>query len=825
MNTIRDWVVIFIALLIFSGLLTANERDIKWMFQTRGKVSTPAVGDDGTIYIGSTEGALYAINYDGSEQWRYSFGADSRVGPPSVGKDGSVYFYTATHGLIALDSTGNKKWDYFWPGDALDNYPIIENYPRSAEMAPTIGPDGTIYAANSSRVIAFHSTFGYKIHEDIIGASLSASPLILGDGAVVFFTDYYYEKVSKGGIAATRETCTPGLAQCSQNTAVPGTEPPPGEANFYGVVFASSDPAVDVISNTLLWPGSSYPQQQGGLFFIENRGSATRKASGDWPVLSSNKVIYTSSSSGLRSFDRDTGNQLHSTGNVSGIQGALVIGSDGTVYISATDRVHALNANLTERWRTNTMGTISMPTMGPDGTIYVGSNDGRLYAIESASSGPDHTQWPMWHRDARHSNCADPACDFYVPKKTLSVSKIGNGAGLISSSPNGITCGSQCSAGYDTGTVVTLMASANNGSSFAGWSGACSGTGGCTVTLDAAKTVSATFTLNPISNFSLTVINSGNGTVVSSSSGINCGSSCSGIYNSGTIVALSAFPGTGASFVGWGGACSGTGICTVALDAAKTVSATFNLNTIPTYTMSVINSGTGKGTIVSNPSGINCGTSCSGMYNSGTLITLSAVPDNGSSFAGWGGACSGTSGCIVTLDSAKTVSATFTSAVTVPTLTVIKTGSGSITSSPAGISCGAKCAKAYTSSKSVKLKAKPARNFLFAGWSGACTGTGICTITVDTGLTVYAHFVEIPKYTLSVTKAGSGSGAIMSIPTGIKCGSQCSKLFLSGKTVILKASPSRKSRFSGWSGDCGGVGKCRISISKNAIVTATFDAK
>ncbi|MHB8799709.1 MAG: BACON domain-containing protein [Thermoanaerobaculia bacterium] len=76
----------------------------------------------------------------------------------------------------------------------------------------------------------------------------------------------------------------------------------------------------------------------------------------------------------------------------------------------------------------------------------------------------------------------------------LVVGRLGNGAGLVSSSPAGISCGSACSASFTAGSSVTLTASPSAGSRFAGWAGGgCSGTADCTVAMNAAKTVSATF--------------------------------------------------------------------------------------------------------------------------------------------------------------------------------------------------------------------------------------------------------------------------------------------------------------------------------------------
>ncbi len=160
---------------------------------------------------------------------------------------------------------------------------------------------------------------------------------------------------------------------------------------------------------------------------------------------------------------------------------------------------------------------------------------------------------------------------------SLTVSKSGTGSGTVTSSPAGINCGATCSASYTSGTVVTLTATPAGGSTFGGWSGAgCSGTGTCVVTMNAAQNVTATFTLQ---SYTLTVskTGTGSGTVTSSPAGINCGATCSASYTSGTVVTLTATPAGGSTFGGWSGAgCSGTGTCVVTMNAAQTVTATFN---------------------------------------------------------------------------------------------------------------------------------------------------------------------------------------------------------------------------------------------------------
>ena len=81
------------------------------------------------------------------------------------------------------------------------------------------------------------------------------------------------------------------------------------------------------------------------------------------------------------------------------------------------------------------------------------------------------------------------------------------------------------------------------------------------------------------------------------------------------------------------------------------------------YTLTVVKAGTGSGTVTSNPVGIACGTNCSANFVKGAVVTITATPTTGSTFAGWSGVCTGTGACAVTMDAAKSVTATFINAV------------------------------------------------------------------------------------------------------------------------------------------------------------------
>jgi Divergent InlB B-repeat domain len=161
------------------------------------------------------------------------------------------------------------------------------------------------------------------------------------------------------------------------------------------------------------------------------------------------------------------------------------------------------------------------------------------------------------------------AANVGVPSVSVSIV----GGGKVASSDRVIGCGSKCSASYDINAQVTLTASANSGSVFTGWTGACEGAGAnCTLGVNEALTVTANFA--PLYN--LVVKTAGSGSVVSAPSAIDCGKTCSAKLTQGTRVTLTATPATGLKFNGWAGACSGTSLtCSVTVSKDTQVQANF----------------------------------------------------------------------------------------------------------------------------------------------------------------------------------------------------------------------------------------------------------
>jgi len=238
----------------------------------------------------------------------------------------------------------------------------------------------------------------------------------------------------------------------------------------------------------------------------------------------------------------------------------------------------------------------------------------------------------------------------------LSVAPPASGAGTITSTPAGINCPGTCSASFAKGAQVTLTETTGTDYFFGGWSGACSGTSSCTVTMAAAESVTPTFTAGD--GISVAITPTGTGTVTSSPAGITCPATCSASFPQGTQVTLTETAGSGYTFGGWGGSCTGTSTCTVNLNSSANITAAFNA-TIVNEQLTVTVAGTGQGTVTSAPAGINCSTgTCTAPFAQGTQVTLTETPGANSSFDTWSG-CTGTTSCTVTLTAADTVTATF----------------------------------------------------------------------------------------------------------------------------------------------------------------------
>ena len=387
---------------------------------------------------------------------------------------------------------------------------------------------------------------------------------------------------------------------------------------------------------------------------------------------------------------------------------------------------------------------------------------------------------------------------------TLSVRKGSNGSGTITSSPDGINCGSICTADYILGSVVTLTATPDASSRFAGWSGAgCSNAETCKVTMNGTTSAAVFF---PLKQFAVAASVSGGGTALPSTLNVDYGSTATITItpNAGYHIASITDNGVSRPIT--------NPYVITNVTAPHTVAATFG----SLYVLGTARYGTGSGTITSTPAGINCGTgACATNFTQGSVVTLTATPDGNSTFTGWsGGGCSGTGICTVTMNSATRVPATFT----IKQFAVTASASG-------GSSTVDPSAQNVNYGSTAMITIIPDANYVIrsivdnGGSKPVANPYRISDVT--TPHTVAVNLAA--GYFLTLSKSGTGSGFVISSPAGIYCGTTCSAGFTLRTAVTLTATPAANSTFTGWSGSgCSGTGICTATMNSPAKITAAF---
>jgi hypothetical protein len=169
-----------------------------------------------------------------------------------------------------------------------------------------------------------------------------------------------------------------------------------------------------------------------------------------------------------------------------------------------------------------------------------------------------------------------------------------------------------------------------------------------------------------------------------------------------------------------------------------------------------------------------------------------------------------------------------------PLTVTVAEGPGYVTSTPAGIDCGNDCTESYPWGTSVELHATSRSGSVFRGWSGACTGTGTCTVAMDEVRNVTATFSPIGVVFLEVRNTlpnafPSYGASLVTGPNSFTCqqiGTGSRRCFLTapaGQPVTLTAIPAPGDSFESWSGPCGQATSCTVEPTLGGVtLTATF---
>ncbi len=348
--------------------------------------------------------------------------------------------------------------------------------------------------------------------------------------------------------------------------------------------------------------------------------------------------------------------------------------------------------------------------------------------------------------------------------------------------------------------------------------------------------------------FKVTVTVSGDGAVSADKGTISgCtssgGPSCEGTYEAGTPLTLTATPAEGSELDAWEApGCEGSSATTCEFEVFEdtAVEASF-VPVIPKQPLSV-NVEEGEGTVASSPAGILCGAECEAQYEEDSLVTLTASPAAGYAFKAWKNCdplseTTGVNGrqCKVKMSAAKSVGAKF---VKTYELSAAKAGGlGKLGTSPGGIVCLPNCTSstaAFKEGATVTVTQAPSKHFTFTGWSGDCTGSGACTVSMSADKEVEALFTEDAKFSLSVDKEGGGQASIKSKGVGLLCGYTCYAAaadFYSGEVVAISWKLNKGTTSIEWSsgsGTCTGKstsleGSCTVTMSSAKSLVAKFE--
>jgi outer membrane protein assembly factor BamB len=340
--------------------------NLKWVFRTGGRIyGDVAVTPENTIYVPSHDHHLYAVNSHGRELWSYDAGGKIWTSP-AVGKDGTIYFGSDDDQLTALNPRGQLLWS-FRTSKAPENEDRPEAGRWDVDTSPVLLADGTIvfgchfdlYAVRPNGILRWYFKAGTG------QSKIFSSPTLGQDGTIYFGTqgDHLFALDQSAKVLWYLKTG-------GDNDATPAVD------NNGTVYFGSDDGKLRAV----LSDGNQKWEKD---LFAPIRAPVAIGRDGVVLVPTYAQKPF------LAAIDSQTGSEkwrYHiepGEGSFYGIQSGALVDSEGYIYFGGRDHyITCLSPGGTLVWRYKTDGQVdSSPVLGPDGTLYVGSDDKRLYAF------------------------------------------------------------------------------------------------------------------------------------------------------------------------------------------------------------------------------------------------------------------------------------------------------------------------------------------------------------------------------------------------------------------------------------------------------------
>ena len=356
---------------------------LKWVFEADAAIeSSPVIDKEGTIYFGAHDGKLYALNPGGTLKWTFDAGppvyderwkvSKSIMATPAIANDGTIYIYSSANYLFAVNPDGTEKW----------RFPI--KWGNDFWSSPIVGKDGTIYigSARAENDPKYKSGF-FAISPDGIekwffedDSGITSTAAIGPDGTIyVGGNDKHPEGGNIGNLLALDPNgkliwkfkienwmeSSPAIGK--DGTIYMGTG---REARFYALNH----------DGTVKWKF----QADTGTSVIPAIGKDGTIFAGAWDTY-----MYALNSDGTEKWRYKTPDAFE------GIISSVAIGAEGTIYFGSNAGIfYALYPNGSEKWHYDTKSSIpASPAIGSDGTVYVGSWGKKLYAFGRSSARKD----------------------------------------------------------------------------------------------------------------------------------------------------------------------------------------------------------------------------------------------------------------------------------------------------------------------------------------------------------------------------------------------------------------------------------------------------
>ena len=327
----------------FTGPTNGNQL---WEYVTDNIVTaSPAVANDGTIYVGSEDVSLYAMNPDGSVKWTFESGGGATSSSPAIASNGDVYFACNDGYLYAVDSDGNEKWKYN-NGDLFFS-------------SPTIGSNDVIYFGSWDNALTALDSSGQLLWSFETARSVCSTPAIGLDGTIYVGDDDHtlYAIDQAGNLKWKYKTLTNYFRSS------------PAIGNDGTIYIGSNDRNLYAFNpdGSIKW---TY------LTGDSVRSTPSIAADGTIYVGSHDRNLYAINPDGTLKWQLPFPNSIYAS---------AAIDAQGTVYVSSTNTegdIYAINPNGTVKWSANVYGTVeSSPAISSDGRIYIGTMYSRIYAF------------------------------------------------------------------------------------------------------------------------------------------------------------------------------------------------------------------------------------------------------------------------------------------------------------------------------------------------------------------------------------------------------------------------------------------------------------